>query len=72
MLAAGDPLPSVREMSALQDVPVATLRHAVAVLTDEDLIVVRWGRTAVVAGSAAPPFIPFFVLSGNRSAPLGW
>ncbi|HYB19162.1 MAG TPA: tyrosine-type recombinase/integrase [Streptosporangiaceae bacterium] len=54
MLAAGDPLPSVREMSALQDIPAATLQHAVAVLADEDLVVVRQGRTAVVAGDAAP------------------
>jgi integrase len=54
MLAAGDPLPSVREMSTLQDVPIATLQHAVAVLADEDLIVVRQGRTAVVAGDATP------------------
>ena len=53
MLAAGEPLPSVREMSALQDVPVATLQHALAVLADEGLVVVRQGRTAVVAGDAA-------------------
>ena len=52
MLAAGDPLPSVREMSALQDIPVATLQHALAVLADERLFVVRQGRTAVVAGDA--------------------
>ena len=50
MLAAGESLPSVQEMSALQDVPVATLQHALAVLADEGLIVVRQGRTAVVAG----------------------
>ena len=37
MLAAGEPLPSVREMSALQGVPVATLQHALAVLADEGL-----------------------------------
>ena len=54
MLAAGEPLPSVREMSDLQDVPVATLQHALAVLADEGLIVVRQGRTAVVAGDAEP------------------
>ena len=54
MLAAGDPLPSVREMSALQDVRVATLQHALTVLADEGLVVVRQGRTAVVAGEAAP------------------
>ncbi len=52
MLAAGEPLPSVREMSALQDVPVATLQHALAVLADEGLVVLRQGRTAVVAGDA--------------------
>ena len=52
MLAAGEPLPSVREMSALQDVPVATLQHALAVLADEGLVVVRQGRTAVAAGDA--------------------
>jgi hypothetical protein len=43
-----------REMSALQDVPVATLQHAVAVLADENLVVVRRGRTTVVAGDATP------------------
>ena len=53
MLTAGEPLPSVREMSALQDVPVATLQHALAVLADEGLVVLRQGRTAVVAGDAA-------------------
>src|SRR6516225_10589613 len=52
MLAAGDPLPSVREMSALQAVPIAALQRAVAVLADEGLVVVRQGRTAVVAGDA--------------------
>ena len=34
MLAAGESLPSVQEMSALQDVRVATLQHALAVLAD--------------------------------------
>ena len=54
VLAAGGSLPSVREMSVLQDVPVATLQHALAVLADEGLIVVRQGRTAVVAGDTVP------------------
>jgi integrase len=49
-----EPLPSVREMSTLQGVAVATLQHALAVLADEGLLVVRQGRTAVVAGDAAP------------------
>ena len=54
MLPPGEPLPSVREMSALQDVPVGTLQHALAVLADEGLLVVRQGRTAVVADDAGP------------------
>jgi integrase len=53
MPAAGEPLPSVREMSDLQDVPVATLQHALAVLAEEGLIVIRQGRTAVVAGDVS-------------------
>ena len=52
MLAAGESLPSVQEMSTLQDVRVATLQHALAVLADEGLVVLRQGRTAVVAGDA--------------------
>ena len=50
MLAAGESLPSVQEMSTLQDVRVATLQHALAVLAEEGLVVLRQGRTAVVAG----------------------
>src|SRR6516225_7884341 len=50
LLAAGEPLPSVRELSALQDVPVATLQHALDVLASEGLVLVRQGRTAIVAG----------------------
>ena len=53
MLSAGETLPSVREMSDLQDVPVATLQHALAVLAEEGLIVIRQGRTAVVAGDVS-------------------
>ena len=33
---------------------MATLQHALAVLADEGLIIVRQGRTAVVAGEAEP------------------
>jgi DNA-binding transcriptional regulator YhcF (GntR family) len=54
LLSAGETLPSVREMSDLQKVPVATLQHALVVLAEEGLIVVRQGRTAVVAGDGAP------------------
>jgi len=49
-LAPGDPLPSVRELHALQGVRAATLQHALTVLADEGLVVLRQGRTAVVAG----------------------
>jgi integrase len=52
MLVSGESLPSVREMSARQGVPVATLQHALGVLADDELVVVRQGRTAVVAGGA--------------------
>ena len=54
VLPPGEPLPSVREMSALQGVPVATLQHALAVLADEGLLAVRQGRTALVTGDAGP------------------
>jgi DNA-binding transcriptional MocR family regulator len=54
MLPPGERLRSVREMSALQGVPVATLQHALAVLADEGLLDIRQGRTAVVAGDAGP------------------
>ena len=53
MLTSGEALPSVREMNDLQDVPVATLQHALAVLAGEGLIVIRQGRTAVVAGDVS-------------------
>jgi len=51
-LGAGEPLPSVREMSALQNIPTASLQHALAVLADEGLVLSRQGRTAIVAGEA--------------------
>jgi integrase len=51
-LAPAEPLPSVRELNDLQGVPTATIQHAFAVLADERLIVLRHGRTAVVAGEA--------------------
>ena len=54
VLPPGEPLPSVREMSTLQGVPVATLQHALGVLADDGLLVVRQGRTAVVVGDAGP------------------
>ena len=53
-LGPGEPLPSVRELNALQGVRTATIQHAFAVLAEERLITLRHGRTAVVAGEAEP------------------
>ncbi|MGP0023924.1 MAG: GntR family transcriptional regulator, partial [Streptosporangiaceae bacterium] len=47
-LAPAEPLPSVRELNGLQGVRTATNQHAFAVLADEQLIVLRHARTAVV------------------------
>jgi DNA-binding transcriptional regulator YhcF (GntR family) len=64
-LIAGETLPSVREMGDLQDVRVATLQHALAVLAGQGLIVVRRGRTAVVAGDVASQQRPGRALRGR-------
>ena len=53
MLAAGEPLPSVRQLSALQAVPAATIQHALAFLADEGLVLIRQGRTPIVAGGTS-------------------
>jgi integrase len=52
-LPPGSPLPSVVELQAYQGIRRSTAQHAFSMLADEGLIVVRQGRTAVVAGS--PP-----------------
>jgi integrase len=49
-LQPGDPLPSVRELHALQGIRTATLQYAYRALADHGLIEVRQGRTALVAG----------------------
>jgi integrase len=53
VLAPGDSLPSVRELSELQGVRTATLQHALSTLAAEGLVQIRQGRTAVVVGEAA-------------------
>jgi DNA-binding transcriptional regulator YhcF (GntR family) len=53
VLPPGALLPSMPEPGALQGLPMNTLKHAFSVLAEEGLIVVRQGRTAVVAGD--PP-----------------
>lgn len=53
----GETLPSVREIKALQGIKTATTQHAFSVLANEGHLIVRQGRTAVVAGDTAakPP-----------------
>jgi integrase len=54
-LAPGDGLPSVRELAARHGLPVATLQRALGALADEETIVVRQGRRAVVNGEPGQP-----------------
>jgi hypothetical protein len=49
-LPAGADIPSVRDLQAAQGMARSTLQRAFRELSDEGLIVVRQGRTAVVAG----------------------
>ncbi len=53
-LAPGDELPSITELNRLQGIRTGTTRQALAELADEGLIIVRHGRTAIVAGDPAP------------------
>jgi integrase len=55
-LPAGSALPSVRDLQEWQGLRRATLQRAYRKLADEGLVVVRQGRTAVVAGE--PPEDP--------------
>jgi integrase/DNA-binding transcriptional regulator YhcF (GntR family) len=50
ILAPGDELPSITEVSALQSIGTGVMRHALDVLAADGLIIVRHGRPAVVAG----------------------
>jgi len=50
ILAPGDELPSITELSALQGIGTGVIRHALEALTADGLIIVRHGRAAVVAG----------------------
>jgi integrase len=52
-LPAGADIPSVRDLQAAQGIARSTLQRAFRELADEGLIVVRQGRTAVVAGEPA-------------------
>jgi integrase len=50
LLAPGDELPSITEVSALQGIGTGVIRHALETLAADGLIIARQGRAAVVAG----------------------
>ena len=50
LLAPGDELPSITELSALQGIGTGVIRHAMNVLAADGLIIVRHGRATSVAG----------------------
>jgi integrase/DNA-binding transcriptional regulator YhcF (GntR family) len=50
ILAPGDELPSITEVSTLQGIGTGVVRHALEALAADGLIIVRHGRAAVVAG----------------------
>ena len=50
ILAPGDELPSITELSALQGIGTGVIRHALETLIADGLIISRHGRAAVVAG----------------------
>jgi integrase len=50
ILAPGDELPSITEVSALQGIGTGVIRHALEALAANGLIIARHGRAAVVAG----------------------
>src|SRR4029077_15859727 len=50
ILAPGDELPSITELSALQGIGTGVIRHALEALGADGLIIVRHGRPSVVAG----------------------
>jgi len=50
ILIPGDELPSITEVSTLQEIGTGVIRHALDTLAADGLIIVRHGRAAVVAG----------------------
>jgi DNA-binding transcriptional regulator YhcF (GntR family) len=54
ILAPGDELPSITELSALQGIGTGVIRHAVEALAADGLILARRGQSPIVAGTAAP------------------
>jgi integrase len=50
ILVPGDELPSITELSSLQDIGTGVIRHALEVLAADGLIIARHGRATAVAG----------------------
>jgi len=50
ILVPGDELPSIAELSSLQDIGTGVIRHALEVLAADGLIIARHGRATAVAG----------------------
>ena len=50
LLAPGDELPSITELSALQAIGTRVIRHAMTALAADGLIIARQGRATTVAG----------------------
>ena len=50
LLAPGDELPSITELSALQAIGTGVIRHAMTALAADGLIIARQGRATTVAG----------------------
>ncbi len=57
-LKPGDPLPSVRELSAMLEVNLHTVHKAYRMLRDEGIVTLRLGRGARVASPLRPPASP--------------
>ena len=53
ILAPGDELPSITELSALQGIGTGVIRHALEALAADGLILLRRGQTAIVAGNVS-------------------
>jgi integrase len=51
ILVPGDELPSITELSSLQDIGTGVIRHALETLAADGLIIARHGRATAVAGA---------------------
>jgi integrase len=63
ILAPGDELSSITEVSTLQGIGTGVIRHALEALTADGLILARRGQTSIVAGNAGS------TLPGGRKRP---